>query len=207
MIKDGKSSYCAESGFILTEFRLTDMIPRLMQTLLLPEKISPWRIAAESGSLNGILALAVLPRLTAALDCAEGVVAIALTAGIDEHGIRFIKGFLRAEVDLTCQRCLGPLRLPLEVTVSLGLARDEAEIDQLPDEYEPLLIAEGGGLAVADLVEDELLLALPQIPRHRDVRECAAQREVRPDESGPDLERRQPFAVLASLLQDSKRSH
>lgn len=191
----------------MTEFRLTDMIPRLMQTPPLPEKLNPWQIAAENGSLNGMLALAALPRLTATLDRPEGMIAIALTTGIDGRGIRFIKGIVRTQVELTCQRCLGPLRLPLEVTVSLGLARDEAEIDRLPDEYEPLLISEGGIIAVADLVEDELLLALPQIPRHDDVRECAAHSEVRPNEPAPDLERRQPFAALASLLRDSQRSH
>ena len=203
----GKDGHCAESGFILTEFRLADMIPRLMQTPALPEKIKPWRIAAENGCLNGKLALATLPRLTAAVDRADGMVAIALTAGIDGQGIHFIKGVLRAEVALTCQRCLGLLSWPLEVAVSLGLARDEANIARLPDEYEPLLIAEGGSLAVADLVEDELLLALPQIPRHDDLRECAALGEVRSGEPALEAERRQPLAALASLLQDSKRSH
>ncbi len=191
----------------MTEFQLADMIPRLMQTPPLLEKLSPWRIAAENGSLNGELALATLPRLTAAVDRADGMVAIALTAGIDGQEVRFIKGVLRTEVELTCQRCLGLLRLPLEVTVRLGLAHDEAEIDRLPKEYEPLLIAEGGSLAVADLVEDELLLALPQIPRHDDLRECAVLGEVRSGEPALDMERRQPLAALASLLQDSKRSH
>ncbi len=180
------------------------MIPRLMQTPALPETLYPWRWAAENGSLNGVLALASLPRLSAALERADGAVAVALKAGIDGQGIRFIKGVLRAEVTLTCQRCLGSLSWPLEVAVCLGLARDEAQIDQLPEAYEPLLIAEDSKLAVADLVEDELLLALPQIPRHDDLRECAALGEVRSDP--PALQPRQPFAALASLLQDSKRS-
>lgn len=205
--RDEKNGDGEESGFILTEFRLTDMIPRLMQTPPLPEKIHPWRIAAENGVLNGTLALAALPRLAATLDDADGRVAIALTFGIDGQGFRFIQGVLCTEVALTCQRCLGPLRLALNVTVSLALARDEAEMNRLPDDYEPLLIPEGSGLAVVDLIEDELLLALPQIPRHDDVRECAAHSEVRPPEPEPDVERRQPFAALASLLTDSKRSH
>jgi uncharacterized protein len=178
-----------------------------MQTPPLPEKINPWRIAAENGHLNGTLALTALPRLATVLDRVEGRVTVALAMGIDEQGTRFIKGALKAEVELTCQRCLSPLRLPLDVAVCLGLARDEAEIDRLPDEYEPLLVAEGGSLAIADLVEDELLLALPQIPRHDDMRECTVQGKVRLNEQVPDLERRQPFAALASLLQDSKRSH
>ena len=175
-----------------------------MQTPALPETFYPWRLAAENGSLNGALALASLPRLSAVVERADGAVAVALKAGVDGQGIRFIKGILRAEVALTCQRCLGSLPWPLEVTVSLGLVRDEAHIDQLPEEYEPLLIAEDGGLMVADLVEDELLLALPQIPRHDDLRECAALDEVQ--SGAPEVERRQPFAALASLLQDSKRS-
>ena len=184
------------------------MIPRLMQQTPLPlEKISPWRMAAENGSLDGLLAQAALPRLAAELNQAEGLVTVALTTGIDGQSVRFIKGVLRTDVELICQRCLGVLRLPLEVTVSLGLVRNETEIDRLPDEYEPLLIAEGGSLTVADLIEDELLLALPQIPRHDDGRECAAHSQVRPDLLEPDLAQRQPFAVLASLFQDSKRSH
>ncbi len=189
----------------MTGFRLADMIPRLMPAPPLPEKFSPWQVAAENGGLNGSLALAALPRLSAILDRPGGQVAIALDTGTDGQGIRFIKGILQTEVALTCQRCLCSLLWPLAVAVCLGLVRDEAEIDRLPDEYEPLLIAEGGSMAVADLVEDELLLALPQIPRHEDVRECTAHHQARPSDPAP--EHGQPFAALASLLQDSKRSH
>jgi uncharacterized protein len=178
-----------------------------METLSLPGKIHPWRMAAERGCLKGRLALATLPRLTAILDHADGEVVVALSAGRDEQGIRFIQGRLQAEVEWTCQRCLGPLRLPLDITVKLGLARDEAAADRLSDEYDPLLIQEGGSIAVADLIEDELLLALPQIPRHEDLRECQADGDLQPGAPALDLKNRQPFAVLATLLQDSQRSH
>ncbi|HCB12956.1 MAG TPA: hypothetical protein DEP36_05230 [Gammaproteobacteria bacterium] len=194
-------------GFILTEFRQVYMIPRLMQTLLLPRKIHPWRMAAECGSLKGRLALAALPRLMVILGHVDGEVAATLSAGHDAQGIRFIQGSLLAEVEWTCQRCLGPLRLPLDIEVKLGLARDEAAASRLPGEYEPLLVPEGGSIAVADLIEDELLLALPQIPRHEDLRECVAHGYHQPGEPALDLKNRQPFAVLATMLQDFQRSH
>ncbi|MCB1776594.1 MAG: DUF177 domain-containing protein [Candidatus Competibacteraceae bacterium] len=178
-----------------------------METPLLPAKIRPWRMAAEHGCLNGRLALAALPRLTALLGAAEGEVVVALSAGCDAQGVRFIQGRLCAEVEWTCQRCLGPLRLPLDVQVNLGLVSDEAAANRLPDEYDPLLVQENSDIAVADLVEDELLLALPQIPRHEDLRECAVHGYAQPDESTPDPKKRQPFAALATLLQDSQRSH
>lgn len=177
-----------------------------MQIPPLPEQVNPWLLAAEGGRLDGELALAALPRLAALLNHANGRVSVALAAGIDRRGLRFIRGRLRAEIELICQRCLGPLRLPMEAAVSLGLARGETEFDRLPDEYEPLLVPEGG-IAVASLVEDELLLVLPQIPRHEDARECEANGYITSGAFAPDAEHRQPLAALASLLRDSKRNH
>lgn len=194
----------AKSGFILTEIQPAFIIPRLMQVPPLPERVNPWQLAVESGRLDGELALAELPRLAALLDHADGMVNVALEAGIDGDGLRFIRGRLQAEVELVCQRCLGSLRLPIVATVSLGLARGEAEFDRLPDEYEPLLVPERD-IAIASLVEDELLLALPQIPRHEDARDCEANGYRTSGASAPDAEHRQPLAALASLLRDSKR--
>ncbi|MDG4550864.1 MAG: YceD family protein [Candidatus Contendobacter sp.] len=168
----------------------------------LPNKVDPWRLAAESGRLNGALTLATLPRLAAVLNRADGVANVALLAGVDQRGVRFIEGTVRTEVELICQRCLGVLRLPLEAVVSLGLARNEAEADRLPEEYEPLLVAEGV-IGVADLVEDELLLALPLIPRHEDARDCQADGYRTPAGGEHDP----PSATWASLLRDFPRSH
>lgn len=201
---DRNHGNCAKSGFILTEIQPAFIIPRLMQIPPLPERVNPWQLAVEGGRLDGELALAELPRLAALLDHADGMVSVALEAGIDGDGLRFIRGRLRAEVELICQRCLCPLRLPIVATVSLGLTRGEAEFDHLPDEYEPLLVPERD-IAIAGLVEDELLLALPQVPRHEDAQDCEANGYVTSGANAPDAEHRQPLAALASLLRDSKR--
>ena len=174
-----------------------------MRSPLFPKKINPWQLTASNGRLEGELALAALPRLSES-NQADGYVSVSLEGGIDGHA-RFLKGQLRAEVGLVCQRCLGPLRLPLELGVALGLVRSEAEAARLPAGYEPLL-ATDDGISVAELVEDELLLALPQIPRHQDLRECEANGYAAPGEASSQAERRRPFAALASLLADSKRS-
>ena len=177
-----------------------------MQTPLLPDRINPWQLAAENGRLDGELPLTALPRLAALLTDAGGVVRVALAAGTDGQGLPFIGGALRTEIELICQRCLGPLRLALDVPVRLGLVHSEAEFDRLPDEYEPLLVPENSA-SVTDLVEDELLLALPQIPSHADPQECEANDYGTPGPAALDAENRQPFAVLATLLRDSKRSN
>ena len=188
----------------MTEIQHAYIIPRLMQTLPFSESLNPWRLAAEGGRLEGVLALGVLPRLAELLNRTVGVGTVTMVAGTEVQGIHFGIGRLNTAVEMVCQRCLGPLRLPLDLVVRLGLARTEAEADRLPEPYEPLLVPEGG-LVLADWVEDELLLALPQIPRHDDVRECAANGyQASFGGCAPDQESRQPFAVLASLLRDSK---
>ncbi len=180
------------------------MIPRLMQTLSFSEPFNPWRLAAEGGRLEGTVALEELPRLAALLNRTDGVVTVAAKVGVDEQGIYFVVGRVHGALEVICQRCLGPLRLPFDLTARQGLARTEAEADRLPEGYEPLLVP-ASGLVLADWVEDELLLALPQFPRHDDLRECAANGyRAAFGESAPDPGSRQPFAALAALLRDPK---
>ena len=65
---------------------------------------------------------------------------------------------------LRCQRSLQPFVLPARVEQTLGLIREEAEEAGLPPGYEPLLVPEDGRIVPIDLVEDELILALPVVP-------------------------------------------
>lgn len=175
-----------------------------MPTLSFFNKTNLWRLATEGQRLDGAIPLAQLPRL-GLLNHAEGDANIALLAGVDKQGVHYLKGEIQADIELDCQRCLGPLHLPILVKVALGLVRSETEIESLSDAYEPL-VATDSGVIIADVVEDELLLALPQIPRHQELWECEANGYAIPGAVAPDERQRQPFAVLASLLPDLKRS-
>ncbi len=191
----------------MTEINLVDIIPRLMQRSL-PDTVDLWRLAAENGQINGTMALGALPRLAAVPNHADGTVMVMLTARMDNQGRRFVEGEVHAEIELVCQRCLGTLVLPLVAKVSLMLTRSESKAEAaLPEGYEALLIGEKR-TRVTDLVEDELLLALPQIPRHNDLRECQANGYVVSlDGAMPDMKPHHAFAELASLLRDSKRNN
>ncbi len=73
---------------------------------------------------------------------------------------------VRTEVWLTCQRCLQPLSCPLEVDRDIRFVRGEAEAEALDAESEHDVLALTRMLDLRELVEDELLLALPLVPRH-----------------------------------------
>ncbi len=97
---------------------------------------------------------------------------------------------------LECQRCLGALLLPVKSKMSLAFVQGLDEADNLPDELDPQLV-DNGRVEFGLLIEDELLLMLPQVPMHP-VGECVAAMGEKPNE-GPVAARDNPFAVLAQL--------
>ncbi len=104
----------------------------------------------------------------------------------------------------TCQRCLGEVSTFLEVERSYRFVADEATAEAQDDACEEDLLAISREFNLLALIEDELLMALPQVPLH-DV--CPVQPKmaaVDDDfESGADANgvagKPNPFAVLASL--------
>lgn len=72
----------------------------------------------------------------------------------------------RGGVWLTCQRCLQPFTEALAINRRLRFVRGEAAAEALDAEIEDDVLALTKSLDLRELVEDELLLALPIVPRH-----------------------------------------
>ena len=81
---------------------------------------------------------------------------------------------IQGEMVLTCQRCMGDLLHAIEVDRELYVARDEAELEQLEEALglDGEVILAGGKLNLVELVEDEVLLGLPLVPKH-ELGECS----------------------------------
>lgn len=67
---------------------------------------------------------------------------------------------------LTCQRCLQPVTVALDVAPTLRFVRDEAQAEALDEHSDDDVLALSAVLDLHALVEDELILALPLVPRH-----------------------------------------
>lgn len=106
---------------------------------------------------------------------------------------------VQAPVWLTCQRCLQPYELPLALDRRLRFVRGEAQAEALDAETEDDVLALSRSLDLRELVEDELLLALPIVPRH----EVCPQPLPMAVEADPlpegEVERPNPFAALQGL--------
>ena len=98
-------------------------------------------------------------------------------------------------------RCLQPVALDLEVLRPLRFVADETTAAALDADSDDDVLVASRNLDLHELVEDELLLALPLVPKHERcqrnlpmaVGDVAA-------EPAPN-----PFAALAALKRDGKR--
>lgn len=122
--------------------------------------------ARSRGSLEGEFRANELPRLRDNLTSDDAAVQYQI-AGSVELGKPVLKLRIEARVWQICQRCLEPFPERLELENVLPIARDEAELArwEIEDPLVDALVADAR-LDVATLVEDEILLSLPTVPKH-----------------------------------------
>lgn len=152
--------------------------------------------------LSGTLALRSLARLAASIAAeAADVVSYELGFQRDAEGRSVVRGRLRTELRLRCERCLGEVAVPVDTRLSLVLMPGEHGVAELPPDLDPWIVDEDS-LRPVDLIEEELLLAIPVVPRH-EPGACeppsVADEGRHPQDEGAHDDRVNPFAVLAEL--------
>jgi DUF177 domain-containing protein len=164
----------------------------------LPDRLDLYAAAEAGRVLRGRVELARLVRALPQLDSQEGELEVVLELGRDEDGTHCLAGSVQGRLVLLCQRCLEPMEYPLDVTFRLGLVHNEEQIHALSDRYEPLLIT-GEPASLAEVLTDEVLLALPIVPLHSGASTCRP--PATEYQTPANNQRENPFAVLAQLKQ------
>jgi len=151
------------------------------------------QLADRRSDIDFSIPLAALPRIAPLLARAEGV-ARGQASFAREQLLAVVDLAVEAELSLVCQRCMQPMRWPVASRVHIALVADARAADEVAPEFEAV-IAPGGRITVGELVEEELLLALPVVALHARPQECSVLPEGEPEE-----ETQKPFAGLADLL-------
>lgn len=127
------------------------------------------------------------------------VVAI-LRFSAHRQGLVLIKGRIEGQLRLQCQRCLEDFLLPLSERFHVALQTGETST-AAPDEFE-ILERDDDAFVPIDLLEEQLLLAIPLVVKHQDLTECGplARRYAGAECEGKSTgERVRPFADLRLL--------
>ncbi|MFC3283643.1 YceD family protein [Litchfieldella rifensis] len=171
-----------------------------MLTTRLPLQVEPYRLAAQDERLEGLVALEAFERLALDVGAQQGDCQARLDFGIDAQGRRVIEGWLEAEVLLPCRRCLEAMPVRVESHFLLGVVSDDAVAAALPSTHEPVLV-ENEQLNLLSVLEDELILSLPQVIYH-DEAQCNVSRDQLTsgaDSEGSENPAANPFEVLRTL--------
>lgn len=141
--------------------------------------------------LEGTLPVSDLTRLHDLLADPSGEFAFRVQGGKDAAGRAVLHVQAQGALSQMCQRCLKPVQVDLDVDALLQLVPEGVEPTQeeLEDDTRDFLSV-AGEVVVADLIEDEILLAIPVVPRHE---KCGLPGA---DSAG---ERLSPFAGLEAL--------
>ena len=172
-----------------------------LMSVPLPPVLDAWRMVSAKRRFEGRLPLSGMTRLRDGLVDAEGDCRYEMEFGRDAVlDLPFVELRIEAELPLQCQRTLERFLHPVSLFQRLGLLTDEAQESALPEDMEPYLLDVGGEMHPAELVEDELILAIPVVPidpRSTEVTaEWPADVEVE--------EKPNPFAALAALKAHKK---
>lgn len=167
----------------------------------LPLVVDAWRMVTARRCFEGDLGLAGFSRLRDSLVDTEGECRFGLEFGRDELDLPYVDVRVSARLPLQCQRSLARYLQTVEIRQRLGLITSEAQEAALPEGVEPLLVPESGELRPAELIEDELILALPVVPIDPD----STEPDLGWDDEEPEEDKPHPFAALAGLKEKLKQ--
>ena len=168
--------------------------------------------APQSYRGAGFLAISALPRLAqeaSTIELGDGFDWRVQTHFADSPGSeprQILQLGVKGRIHLVCQRCLQDCALDLAEERQFVMVATDAEADAYPiedDQQEPLVASQHFDLL--SLIEDEILLSVPLIPKHP-VGVCEAHTSSF-GESGPladELEKPQnPFNILKNMKKKS----
>lgn len=162
------------------------------------------RLARRAETLSGRWPLAGFGRLETLLASIEGEVQWQVSARrqrrIEGGEDTFLRLAIDAVLSVPCVRCLGPVDIPVDESREFLLVADEETAEGLDDpESELEIIAAETPFRLAELVEDELILAIPPLPRHPAC-ELPFATAGAGSEAGPPVDAaRRPFEGLGEL--------
>ncbi len=164
-------------------------------SVVLPEFVDVARMVSGRRSFRGTLPLAAMPRLCESLAATEGAITYQLDFGTGALGHASLAMHVEACLPLMCQRRLVIYEQAVTVDQDFGLICHESEEPSLPEGCEAILVTDGR-LSPRNVIEDELILAVPLVPLSPgEPMDCST------GPSGEEIEgaRANPFAVLGEL--------
>ncbi len=186
--------------FTNTISRCYDIAFILMSNPVTSQYICPIELSQRRQPLEYQVPIAQLSLLVDKLENTKGQLLLTVSAQ-NKYGNISLSGHASGALTLQCQNCLLPYAWP--VTLDFKYWITQSETSSVPDDHEHMVYEGDTPLCLHEIVQQEVLLALPIIPQHSADQTCrthevvAAYTRKEADES--TNQRQYPFAELKQL--------
>jgi uncharacterized protein len=159
----------------------------------IPEIIKLFKFASRSFTFSQSYKVKDFPRISQLASNQESLVEVKLSFNLEEARIPCIKGEVKLDLALDCQRCLNEVKIHLAPKFQLAFLHNEEQGELLDSRFETILNADEE-FSTIEFITDEVLIAIPMTPMHE--HECASYQDTQP--INPQ-KRESPFAILEQL--------
>jgi uncharacterized protein len=162
-----------------------------------------YKVSKENRLINGEIPIVDLKRIIADLGKVElGNLHVKLEFTILQRGVCLCCGHIEGKLPLECQRTLEIFDYEINHSFKVAISDNIVKLEALDDQYETFLF-DGLAIAPIDLVEEELLLLLPIVPK-KPLKDCkvdktSAYYDAFSNEHVVEPKKENPFAVLSKL--------
>ena len=174
-------------------------------TKFVPKRLDVKAFAEAGTTIEGEQLLRNYPRLFAETEARGGDTPVEWSATGELRNPGHVQPeiwlHLRADalLPLTCQRCLAPVEIEVEIDRAFRFVSDEGTAAAEDDESEEDVLALSREFDLVALVEDEMLMGLPIAPRHETCPEQLPTAIADADFESPSAQAENPFAILGRL--------
>jgi uncharacterized protein len=176
-----------------------------MNKEFVPRSLDVKGFAEQEAALSGQLSLPELPRLIAETQGSGAASSVSWSASGELRNPRHVHPEIwihlkaQAVLPLTCQRCLGPVDVPVAVDRSFRFVDDEDMAAAQDEQSDEDVLAMSRSFNLVELLEDELLMELPLAPRHETCPVPVKLAVADEDFDAAGSQRENPFAMLGKF--------
>jgi uncharacterized metal-binding protein YceD (DUF177 family) len=178
------------------------------------EGLSYRDLARQQARICRQIDLGTLDRLKGLVGQESPEFEVTLQFSMDSRGLCRVDGTVRGEITLSCHGCAESLVHSLSLSFGCLIAESEAMADRLTEGEEvppaDVLVAEGTEISIGQIVEDEILLSLPErlctsspCERAPSLSYPAVSTGSDGEAAGEDSGEESPFSVLRALKHET----
>lgn len=168
----------------------------------LPKQADLRKLAGRYAHFHVSSDLAAFKRFAGVVVNGVGTVEAELQFDVTDQRVPCIDGWVRCETQVVCQRCMDPVSIEFRSEIALTMVKNDEQAQNLPKSREPLMVGDDELFDLNEMLEEELLLALPFVSYH-EPDQCKGRDNYEFSTVGveaPVVEKKEnPFSVLEAL--------